>query len=90
MSIEENIMETAGSLKTAEETVYAALVELGVDPNAIRHDATLAELYIDSLDLIELGNIIEEDYGIEMTPDDLTRVLTVGDAIKLIGDRAGS
>lgn len=82
-------METAEALKAAEETVHAALAEIGVDPDAIRNDAKLAELYIDSLDLIELVHIVEEEYRIGLMSKDLEQVVTVGDAVDLIGNRAG-
>ena len=43
-------------------------------------DKTLEELEIDSLDLFELGQILNQEFGIEVDPDDFENVRTLGDA----------
>jgi len=42
--------------------------------------ATLEELDIDSLDLFELGQILHQEFGIEVDPEDFEEVNTLGDA----------
>jgi len=43
-------------------------------------EATLEELDIDSLDLFELGQILHQEFGIEVDPEDFEEVSTLGDA----------
>ena len=43
---------------------------------------------MDSLDLVELAQIVEDDYGVELADSDLDKLETVGDAIDLIAARA--
>ena len=61
----------------------------GVDPSEITRQATFEELDVDSLDLTELSQIVEEKYGVVLTGDDVKDIKTVGDAIDLIVRRAG-
>jgi acyl carrier protein len=63
-----------------EKRIIDALVEFGADPDEMRPDATLEELEIDSLDLFELGQILNQEFGIEVDPDDFENVRTLGDA----------
>jgi Phosphopantetheine attachment site. len=60
--------------------ILDALVEFGADPEKLRPEATLEELDIDSLDLFELGQILNQEFGIEVNPDDFEDVVTLGQA----------
>jgi acyl carrier protein len=60
--------------------IQDALVEFGADPDELRPEATLEELDIDSLDLFELGQILHQEFGIEVDPEDFEEVSTLGDA----------
>jgi acyl carrier protein len=60
--------------------IQGALVEFGADPDQLRPEATLEELDIDSLDLFELGQILHQEFGIEVDPEDFEDVSTLGDA----------
>jgi acyl carrier protein len=71
------------------QRVNDALVEFGADPDAIAPDARFEALDVDSLDLVELAQIAEDDYGVALTTEDLKRIETVGQAIDLIAERAG-
>ena len=64
--------------------IREALVEFGADPAALRAEATLEELDIDSLDLFELGQILNQEFGFEVDPDDFDGVVTLGDAEKVL------
>ncbi len=64
--------------------------ELDVDPDAITLDATLESLDVDSLDLVELAQVVEEDWGLEIRGEDARDVRTVGDAITMIVKKAES
>lgn len=71
-----------------ETTVVDALQSFGAEPDAINRDAPLAELDIDSLDLAELSQIVDDRYGVTLTSADVTKIKTVGDAIDLVAQRA--
>jgi acyl carrier protein len=60
--------------------IVDALVEFGTDPGQLRPEATLEELDIDSLDLFELGQILHQEFGIEVNPEDFEEVDTLGEA----------
>jgi acyl carrier protein len=62
------------------QRIVEALIEFGADPDQLRPEATLEELEIDSLDLFELGQILNQEFGIEVDPDDFENVSTLGDA----------
>lgn len=72
-----------------ESTVTDALETFGADASDINRDATFEALDIDSLDLAELSQIVEEKYGVALKGSDAERLKTVGDAIDLIVERAG-
>jgi len=72
-----------------EKVITESLVTFGADPAAINRDADLEALDVDSLDLAELSQIIEEQFGVEMTAQDATTIKTVGDAIDFVAERAG-
>ena len=72
-----------------QHTVFTALEQFGADPSALRRDATLEELDVDSLDLVELAQVIEDEYKVEVTSQDVQNVRTVGDVIDLVASRIG-
>ena len=41
------------------------------------------------LDLVELAQIVQDDYGVQLKGDDVGKIKTVGDAIDLVVSRAG-
>ena len=70
-----------------EQTIYTALEQFGADPSALRRDASLEELDVDSLDLVELAQVIEDEYKVEVASQDVQNVKTVGDVIDLVASR---
>ena len=75
--------------EAVEKTVYEALPQFGVDESEITRDATFEALDVDSLDLAELSQIIEDEYGVQLKGDDVGKIKTVGDAIDMVVNRAG-
>jgi acyl carrier protein len=67
--------------------VVEALAGFGPDASDITPTATFEELDIDSLDLVELAQIIEDEYGVVLKGDDMKELKTVGDAVELITAR---
>jgi len=82
-------MATAVTPEAVERTVKDALAQFGPDPEQITRDATFEALDVDSLDLAELSQIVEDEYGVQLKGDDVASLNTVGDAIDLIVARAG-
>jgi acyl carrier protein len=76
---------------TAEQVqtvVYDALVTLGPAREDLTREATFEALDVDSLDLAELSQIVEEEFGVQLKGNDVANIKTVGEAIDLIFSRA--
>ncbi len=81
-------MPTDQTNTTVLEGVTEALVTLGSEREQVTPDATLEALDIDSLDLAELAQIVDERYGVQVAAGDVANIRTVGDLVALIEDRA--
>jgi acyl carrier protein len=71
-----------------ETTVFESLETFGAEPTEIKREAGFEELDIDSLDLAELAQIVEDKYGVTISSDDMKSIKNVGDVIDLIAARA--
>jgi acyl carrier protein len=71
-----------------EKVITDSLISFGANADEINRDAELAALDIDSLDLAELSQIIEEHFGVELTSADVAEISTVGDAVDLVAERS--
>jgi len=71
-----------------QATVFDSLAKLGPDRDEISREATFEQLDIDSLDLAELSQIVDEEFGVVLKGSDMADVKTVGDAVDLIVARA--
>ena len=58
------------------ERVIAALVEFGEEPENVKPDSRFEDLDIDSLDLVELAQVIEDEYKIEITDAEMEKITT--------------
>ncbi len=81
-------MATAITPEIVEEKVVEAIANLGPDRDQIHRDATFESLDVDSLDLVELSQVVEEEFGVEVKGEDAQKLKTVGDAIDLVLSRA--
>ena len=81
-------MATAITPQLVEEKVVDAIVNLGPDRDQVTRDATFESLDVDSLDLVELSQVVEEEFGVEVKGEDAQKLKTVGDAIDLVLARA--
>ena len=77
-------MATTATAEQVEKTITEALPQFGVDESQITRDATFEELDVDSLDLAELSQIVEDEYGVKFKSSDVENLKTVGDAIDFI------
>jgi acyl carrier protein len=70
-----------------ESRVADALEEFGADREQVDPDARFEDLDVDSLDLVELAQIVEEDYGVQITGEDMKTLTTVGKAVDFVEAR---
>jgi acyl carrier protein len=81
-------MATTVTTDAVEQTVVSSLIEFGAPEDQISREAEFEALEIDSLDLAELAQVIEEEYGVKLKGADVADVRTVGDVIDLIVAKA--
>ncbi len=67
-----------------EAMVIESLASFGADPEDLSRDATLESVDVDSLDLVELTQVVEEQYGIDLESADFKKIKTVGDVVDLV------
>jgi|HubBroStandDraft_6_1064221.scaffolds.fasta_scaffold63174_2 acyl carrier protein len=67
-----------------QQRVFEVLISFGAEEGSMSREATLEGLDIDSLDLVELGQIVEDEFGVKLQPDEFQGVDTVADAIDVI------
>ena len=82
-------MSATVTIEQVETVVYDTLVQFGPSREELHRDATFEELDLDSLDLAELSQVVDESFGVRLKGDDVQQIKTVGDAIDLIVARAG-
>jgi acyl carrier protein len=80
-------MATTTTPQDIETTVIENLVAFGADPDVVTRDATLDDIDVDSLDLVELTQVVEEKYGIDLDGEDFKKIKTVGDVVDLVASR---
>ena len=62
---------------------------LGIDESKVSDDSSfIDDLGADSLDTVELVMAFEEEFGSEISDGDAEKILTVGDAVKFIENKA--
>ena len=83
-------MEATITKDQIQERMTEALVSFGAERDAIGRDAGWEQLDVDSLDLVELAQIVEEEYRVQMREEDLKGIETVGQAIDFVAERAVS
>jgi acyl carrier protein len=64
--------------------------QLGVDESRVVPSASFTDdLEADSLDLVELIMSLEEEFNVEIPDTDAEKIVTVGDALNYLRERAG-
>jgi acyl carrier protein len=81
-------MPVAVTPEAVEATVIETIVSFGPEVEAVNRTSTFEELDVDSLDLVELAQVIEDEYGIALKGDDVKDIKTVGEVIDLVVSRA--
>jgi acyl carrier protein len=64
-------MSTTVTREEIEQRVFQALEEFGAEPDQIDPDAEFEAMDVDSLDLVELAQIVEDEYGVQLKGEDM-------------------
>lgn len=70
-----------------ETTVIESLKTFGAREEDVTRDATWESIDVDSLDLTELAQVVEDGHGVKMEGDDMKNIKTVGEAIDYITEK---
>jgi acyl carrier protein len=81
-------MEAGVTTDRVEQVIFDGLVEVGAERNAISRQATFEDLDVDSLDLVEVSQIVEDEFGVQLEGDDVKDLKTVGEVIDLVAARS--
>lgn len=79
---------TTITTENVEQVVYKALESFGADPGEFAPATTFEQLDVDSLDLAELAQVVEEECGVRLQGEDMKRIRTIGDAVSTIVAKA--
>jgi acyl carrier protein len=72
-----------------EARIERALAAFDVDTSKLEPEAVMEDLDIDSLDIVELSQILHDDFDIDIKPQDFQGSTTYGDALAVVFRRAG-
>ncbi len=81
-------MPTTTTTDQVEPVVTEALISFGADADQITPEATFEALDVDSLDLAEMAQIIDDKFGVELNGNDVKDIKTIGDLVALVVARA--
>ena len=78
-------------MSNVQDKVRSIIAEqLGVKPEQVTPQASfIDDLGADSLDTVELVMALEEEFGIEIPDEEAEKLVTVGDALRYIEQKAG-
>jgi acyl carrier protein len=82
-------MTTKVESEQVEKVVFDGLAEVGAEPSEISREADFETLDVDSLDLVEVAQIIEDEFGVRLEGDDLKGITSVGQVIDLVVSKSG-
>ena len=87
-------MESSTQTVTQEEIeglIRGLLVdEFDIEPDLIKPDATMEELDLDSLDMVEIGQVVEQKYGVRIKASDAEGVSDLGGVVEMIHNKIAS
>ncbi|MGH2992061.1 MAG: phosphopantetheine-binding protein [Solirubrobacterales bacterium] len=81
-------MPTEVTTDRVEQVIFDGLAEVGAEREQISCQASFEDLDVDSLDLVEVSQIVEDEFGVELEGDDLKDLNTVGEVIDLVVARS--
>jgi acyl carrier protein len=81
-------MEAGVTTDRVEQVIFDGLAEVGAERDQISREATFDSLDVDSLDLVEVSQIVEDEFGVELEGDDIKDLKTVGEVVDLVVARS--
>lgn len=81
-------MPVAVTPHAVEEKVIETIVSFGPPEDQVTLGATFEALDVDSLDLVELAQVIEDEFGVALKGDDVKDIKSVGELVDLVVSRA--
>ena len=72
-----------------QEFVLDQVEAAGAEPGLVALTATLEDLGLDSLDVVELSQSVKRQLGIAVGPKDFAGAVTIADAVDVVCLRAG-
>jgi acyl carrier protein len=78
---------TTATEQRVETIVTDALRTMNPDTGEITRDSTWEDLDVDSLDLAELAQIVEDELGVKLSSGDVAEIKTVGQAVDTVVGR---
>ena len=80
---------TGGPTEIGTRTIHVVSEVLGVEVESIKHESRLvADLGADDLDAVEIVMAIKEEFGIEVPDEQAEKLVTVGDLIRWLEQKA--
>ncbi len=77
--------EVPGLADVYEQVTEIIAEQLGVEPSEVTRDSDFVQdLNADSLDMVELVMSLEEEFGIEISDEEVENIRTVGNAVDYI------
>jgi acyl carrier protein len=67
-----------------DQLVNILVTRFEVEPDEVRPDITFEELELDSLFLVELGLVVQQELGVKITDDDANPRSTIASVAELI------
>lgn len=61
-----------------------AIENLDLDPSEIDFDSKISDLDIDSIDLVDFIMLIEDEYSLEFSDEELDEIETLADIVSVI------
>jgi len=74
--------------EAVEAVIFEALKGFGVEEELLSRDAEITALDIDSLDLAELAQVLDDELGVEIKGDDVKGITLVSDLIDRVVAKA--
>jgi acyl carrier protein len=74
--------------EAVEKVIFDGLAEVGAESSDINREATFEALDVDSLDLVEIAQIVEDEFGVELSGEDVQDLKTVGEVVDLVVAKA--
>lgn len=71
----------------AERVIVEAILSFGPATDAVARSDTFETLDIDSLDLVELAQLIEDEFAVKLDTEDVAKLNSVGDLVDLVAAR---